>query len=103
MTSGVTRREGDILGDYRLRYAVSEGQFTRTWEGEQISMQRLVMIEMLRNKVVQQPGVLDSFISDVRAKALVTHPGIGAVYEAVTNDEHTFFSREKLDGESLLS
>jgi len=101
MTSGVTRKEGDILGDYRLRYAVSEGQLTRTWEGEQISMQRPVMIEMLRNKVVQQPGVVDSFISDVRAKALVTHPGIGTVYEAVTNDEHTFFSREKLDGESL--
>ncbi len=103
MTSGVTRKEGDILGDYRLQHAISEGQFTRTWEGEQISMQRLVMIEMLRSKVLQQPGVVDSFIADVRAKALVTHPGIGAVYEAVTNDHDTFFSREKLDGESLES
>ncbi|MEN8774696.1 MAG: SUMF1/EgtB/PvdO family nonheme iron enzyme [Akkermansiaceae bacterium] len=103
MISGVTREEGDILGDYRLRHAVSEGKFTRTWESEQISMHRLVMIEMLRRKVMQQPGVVHSFISDVRAKALVAHPGIGAVYEAVSNDEDTFFSREKLEGDSLES
>ena len=25
MTSGVTRKEGDILGDYRLGHVVSEG------------------------------------------------------------------------------
>ncbi|MDG2399081.1 MAG: SUMF1/EgtB/PvdO family nonheme iron enzyme [Akkermansiaceae bacterium] len=103
MTSGVTRKEGDILGDYRLGHAVSEGRFTRTWEGEQLSMQRLVMIEMLRSKVIRQPGVVNSFISDVRAKAMVTHPGIGAVYEVFTNDDDTFFSREKLDGDSLES
>jgi hypothetical protein len=54
MTSGVTRKEGDILGDYRLGHAVSEGRVTRTWEGEQLSMQRLVMIEMLRSKVIRQ-------------------------------------------------
>ena len=103
MTSGVTRKEGDILGDYRLGHAVSEGRFTRTWEGEQLSMQRLVMIEMLRSKVMRHPGVVDSFISDVRAKAMVTHPGIGAVYEVFTNDDDIFFSREKLDGDSLES
>lgn len=103
MISGVARKEGDVLGDYRLRHLTSEGRLTRTWEGEQISIQRLVMIEMLRSKVMQQPGAVDSFISDVRAKALVTHPGIGAVYEVFINDENTFFSREKLDGDSLES
>ena len=103
MTSGGMRKEGDILGDYRLRHVVSEGRFTRTWEGEQLSMQRIVMIEMLRSKVMRQPGLVDSFISDVRAKATVNHPGIGVVYEVFTNDEDTFFSREKLEGESLES
>ena len=93
MTSGGMRKEGDILGDYRLRHVVSEGRFTRTWEGEQLSMQRIVMIEMLRSKVMRQPGLVDSFISDVRAKATVNHPGIGVVYEVFTNDEDTFFSR----------
>ena len=103
MMSGVTRKEGDILGDYRLLHAVSEERVTCTWEGEQLSMQRLVMIEMLRSKVMRQPGVVDSFISDVRAKAMVTHPGIGAVYEVFTNDKDAFFSREMLEGESLES
>lgn len=89
------------MGDYRLVRAVSVGQMTRTWEGEQLSMQRPVMLEMLRIEAMQEPGVVHSFLSDVRAKALVTHPGVGAVYEAVTNDEATFFARERLDGETL--
>ena len=93
--SGVTRKEGDILGDYRLLHVVSEERVTCTWEGEQLSMQRLVMIEMLGSKVMRQPGVVDSFISDVRAKAMVTHPGIGAVSEVLTNDKDAFLSRER--------
>lgn len=97
------RQEGDVLGDYRLARAVSEGQSTRTWEAEQLSMQRLVMVEMLRGQVLSEAGVRDSFLSDVRAKALVSHPGVGAVYEAVTNDDAAFFSRERLDGDSLES
>ena len=51
---------------------------------------------MLGSKVMRQPGGVDSFISDVRAKAMVTHPGIGAVYEVFTNDKDAYFSREML-------
>ena len=46
---------------------------------------------------------MDSFIFDLRAKATVNHPGIGVVYEVFMNDEDTFFSREKLEGQSLES
>lgn len=99
--SGGTRKEGDTVGDYRLVRAVSVGEMTRTWEGEQLSMQRPVMLEMLRVQAMQEPALVQSFLSDVRAKALVTHPGVGAVYEAVSNEEATFFARERLDGENF--
>jgi len=101
MMSGGTRKEGDAVGDYRLIRAVGVGQMTRTWEGEQLAMQRPVMLEMLRIEAMQHPGLVQSFLSDVRAKALVTHPGVGAVYQAVANEEATFFARERLDGENL--
>jgi hypothetical protein len=81
--------------------AVSEGQLTRTWEAEQISMQRSVMVEMLKALATQGSDIVSSFLADVKAKALVSHPGIGAVYEVVTNEEATFFARERLEGEAL--
>jgi hypothetical protein len=95
------RQPGDTVGDYRLVRSVSEGQLTRTWEAEQLSMQRQVMLEMLKVLATTDAGTVSAFLADVKAKALVSHPQIGAVYEAVTNDEATFFARERLDGKSL--
>ena len=99
--SGGVRQPGDVIGDYRLVRAVKEGEMTRTWEAEQISMQRSVMLEVLKAVAVADDGVVRAFLEDVRAKALVTHPGVGSVYEAVNNEQATFFSRERLEGQSL--
>lgn len=100
MPEGV-RQPGDVIGDYRLERVATEGQMTRTWEAEQISMQRPVMLEMLKSRSASDERVVRAFLEDIRAKALLTHPGVGAVYEAVNNEEGTFFSRERLEGESL--
>ncbi len=89
------------MGDYRLVRMSSEGQLTRTWEAEQISMQRGVMLEMLKSLARQDEEVVAAFLADVKAKALLGHPGIGAVYEAVSDDEVTFFARERMEGASL--
>ena len=80
---------------------VSEGQLTRLWQAEQVSMNRTVMLEMLKQEAATDPAWIKAFLADVRAKALVKHPGIGAVYEAVSNDEATYFARERLDGADL--
>jgi formylglycine-generating enzyme required for sulfatase activity len=101
MMSGGARQEGDTVGDYRLVRLSSEGQLTQTWEAEQISMQRSVMLEMLKTPASRDGDVVASFLADVKAKALVSQSGIGAVYEAVSNDEAVFFARERIDGESL--
>jgi len=95
------REVGDIVEDYRLERASGEGQLTETWEAEQISMQRHVMLEMLKALLRQDAGFVSSFLADVKAKALVSHPGIGAVYEAVSNDEVVLYARERIEGEAL--
>jgi hypothetical protein len=95
------RQAGDIVGNYRLERKVKEDPVTRTWEAEQLSMHRPVMLEVLSARSAQDEELVREFLADVRAKALVSHPGVGSVYEAVTNDEATFFSRERLDGPNL--
>ncbi len=95
------RQPGDVIGDYRLERLVTEDQMTSTWEAEQISMQRLVVLEMLKSSSASDVRVRHAFLEDIRAKALLTHSGVGAVYEAVNNEQHTFVSRERLDGSNL--
>ncbi|MGJ8695606.1 MAG: SUMF1/EgtB/PvdO family nonheme iron enzyme [Verrucomicrobiaceae bacterium] len=98
---GQSRQAGDIIGDYRLVEAVSGGALTRTWRAEQISMQREVMLEMLRQDAARDIVCKTSFVADIRAKAAAHHPGIGAVYEAHHDDEATYYARESLEGENL--
>ncbi len=90
-----------MVGGYRLVKLVSEGQLTRLWQAEQVSMNRNVMLEMLKREAAADPAWIKAFLADVRAKALVKHPGIGAVYEAVSNEDATYFARERLGGADL--
>jgi formylglycine-generating enzyme required for sulfatase activity len=94
-------KAGDTTGDYHLEKITSEGQRTRTWKAHQISMQRPVMLEMLKPEAARDPEMIEAFLADVRAKALAKHAGIGTVYEAISNEEATFFARERLEGENL--
>ncbi|MFT6577423.1 MAG: hypothetical protein ACJA16_005639, partial [Akkermansiaceae bacterium] len=98
---GQTRQSGDIVGDYRLLEPVSGGVYTRTWKAEQISVQRDVMLEMLKRESAADIVLKTNFLSDVRAKAAVSHAVIGAVYEAHGDEDATYYARERLLGKSL--
>ena len=98
---GQTRQAGDIVGDYRLIEAVSDGTLTRTWMAEQVSVQRDVMLEMLKVTAAEDLAFKTAFLADVRAKAAADHPVIGSVYEAYSEEDATFYARERLFGESL--
>jgi len=87
--------EPRFLGDYRLVRHLGEGPVTRVWLAEQGSVGRTVVVEELRPDA---PESREQFVADIRAKASVSHPLIGSVYEAVTSDGHCFFAREHLAG-----
>lgn len=95
------QKKGDLIGDYKLTEEISAGALTRTWSAEQISIQREVVLEILKASAAADPEVKAGFVADVRAKATVAHPVIGAVYEAVDDEGITFYVREKLFGQTL--
>ena len=90
--------EPRFLGDYRLDELLAEGPLTRVWLAHQESIGRTVVVEELRP---DDPESREQFVADIRAKASVSHPIIGSVYEAVTSDGHCFFAREFLPGQTL--
>ena len=92
---------GELLGDYRLDEIVQEGARTKSWRAEQVSMNRAVVLETLKEEFLSNLGEVERFIDDVRVKAAVDHPAICPVYEAVRSEEVVFYSRAVLPGRSL--
>ena len=68
---GQVRQPGDVIGDYRLARVINEGQMTRTWEAEQISMQRPVMLEMLKSASAADEEIVRAFLEFPRATGIV--------------------------------
>lgn len=91
-------RTGTMLGDYRLKALIAESSITLTWQAEQASIRRPVVLFELKPSAF---GRRDDFLADIRAKAAVDHPLIGSVYEAVSNPEHCYATLERLPGASL--
>ncbi len=99
--TGPKRKVGDVIGDYRLTELVSRGAGTGTWKAQQISIQRPVVLEMLKQDWAKDTAVREAFLADVKAKAAINHPVIGHVYEAQSGEEGTFLAREVLEGVNL--
>jgi hypothetical protein len=89
------------LGDYQLGEKVSESRTTMTYEADQISLRRKVLVECIVSTDLNKEGVVEAFLADVRAKASLDFPVVSSVYEAVRTEEAVFFAREKPRGRSL--
>ncbi len=89
------------LGDYQLGRIVAEGSRTITYEADQISVRRKVLLERVKPEQLGDEGVVEGFLRDVRAKAELDYPVIASVYEAVRGEDTVFFVREKPPGRSL--
>lgn len=96
-----TTEETAKLGDYQLGRVVAEGSRTITYEADQISVRRKVLLEQVKPEELGNEGVVESFLTDVRAKAALDYPAIASVYEAVRGEEAVYFVREKPPGRSL--
>lgn len=92
---------GMQVGDYHLKELIYEGEATRTWLADQVSVGREVIIDSLKRVVHSDAGVIATYLSDVRTKARVDHPLIGSVFEAVHEEGVCFYAREKIPGDTL--
>ncbi len=92
---------GMQVGDYYLEEILSDGVSTRTWAAQQVSVSREVVVDSLNSDALGNDALVSAFLSDVRTKAMVDHPLIGSVFEAVREESICFYAREKISGDSL--
>ncbi|WP_035608605.1 SUMF1/EgtB/PvdO family nonheme iron enzyme [Haloferula sp. BvORR071] len=91
-------RADTMLGDYRLDTLIGESPVTLTWQAEQASIHRPVLLFELKPTAFDRR---DKFLADMQVKAAVDHPLVGSVYEAVSNAQHCYATLERLPGNSL--
>lgn len=84
------------FGDYLPQECLAETETTRTWLAKQVSVGRMVLVEELKEGMESE-----EFIADVRAKAGVEHPLVGAIYEATMGNGICHYAYELLPGETL--
>lgn len=90
--------EDRLLGDYRLKRLRFETPLICQWLAEQVSVERLVLVDELKPEAVDHR---EKFLADVRAKAAIENPLIASVYEAVAEDGVSYFAHEFLPGGTL--
>ena len=89
------------LGDYELQELIRSTEQTLIYKAVQRSVQREVALERLRPELAANREAVRAFRRTVRARALVAHPAIAAVYEAQEAGEAIFYTREVVRGSSL--
>ena len=95
-----TPHEG-ALGDYDLKVMLRTTESTLIYKAVQRSVRREVALERLRPELAADPNAARDFRLMVRARALVSHPAIAAVYEAQEEKGEIFYTRELVRGKTL--
>lgn len=92
---------GKRIGDYELtRFLKSENE-NEVHEALQISINRKVILTLLKRNLSQSIKSIEIFRETVREKAKVSHPNIAVIYEGHENDGYLFYTSEIIDGQSL--
>jgi formylglycine-generating enzyme required for sulfatase activity/CheY-like chemotaxis protein len=94
---------GTTLGAYYLQQSAGAGVGTEDFVAWQGPMSRHVVLHVLGAQAAAQPGAVDTFLADARAKAAVSHPYLLAVHEAGEADGHYFYSSDFVQGYSLAA
>jgi serine/threonine protein kinase len=77
------------LAGFEIIEKLGEGGMASVWKARQISLDRIVAIKILSDRLAADPADILRFQTEARAAAKLKHPGIVQVYDA--NAEHGLY------------
>jgi eukaryotic-like serine/threonine-protein kinase len=91
-----------LLGDrYRLTELIARGGMGEVWRAADELLNRWVAIKVLRPELAGDSGFLGRFRAEARTTALISHPGIAALYDYGEQDGQAYLIMELVPGEPL--
>jgi hypothetical protein len=89
------------LGGFRLLRLLGEGGMGAVLLAEDMQLQRLVAIKLLRPTLASDPSAAERFLREARAAAAVKHDHVVTIYQVGEADGVPFLAQELLEGETL--
>lgn len=89
---------GIRLSGFELIEKLGEGGMGEVWKARQLSLDRIVAVKLLPERVSKDPENLKQLIREARTTAKLKHPGIVQVYDACEQDGCFFFVMEYVAG-----
>ena len=96
--------QGQLLVDrYRLQELIASGGAGRVWRANDLVLERMVAVKLLRPDVADDPLAAARFLAEARSASRLSHPGIAQVYDYSVAGEAdvAFLVMELVDGPSL--
>ena len=91
-----------LLGDrYRLTELIARGGMGEVWRAADELLNRWVAVKVLRPELAGDSGFLGRFRAEARTTALISHPGIAALYDYGEQDGQAYLIMELVPGEPL--
>ncbi len=91
----------DRLGGYRILRLLGRGAMGAVYEAKQVSLDRLVAIKTIRDRIVQHPITFARFTREAYSAAQLAHHNIVQVYDFGEDHGRYFFSMERVGGGSI--
>ncbi len=92
----------EVLHHFSLDEHLGEGGMAKVYTAHDSKLERLVALKLLRPELESDPSHSERFFQEARILAEINHPGTIPVFEAgMLPDGHSFYSMQKIEGETL--
>ncbi len=89
------------LPGFEVLGKIGQGGMATVWKARQLSLDRLVAIKILSPRLASDPADVERFHAECRSTAMLKHPGIVQVYDAVVHEGLYCLVMEYVAGESI--
>src|SRR4051794_6459866 len=94
-------KERVLNGRYRLLRLMGAGAMSLVYEADDMQLERLVAVKILRPELATDAGKLAAFHSEAQAAAGLHHPGVAKVYDAGEDGDAAYIVMERIAGAAL--
>jgi serine/threonine protein kinase len=99
--SNVPPPELAALIDYQIVRKLDEGGMGVIYLARNVLMDRDEVLKVMVAKLIERPGALERFQSEIRVAARMRHPNIVTAYRAFRAGNHLIFAMEYVEGTDL--
>ncbi len=90
-----------VDGRYRILRLVGSGGFGDVYQADDLTLKQPVALKVLHACHAEHASNVESFLDEVRAARLVTHPNVCRVYDLGWHNKRPFLSMQYIEGPTL--